>query len=131
MLSNACHSHLSLFKIWHATLEQKGTEVKLTSLVHRHQHTAPDKALSLSLTHPVELSDVLLLLLVHDDVDPGDGLAHDADLGQLGGGAAGHLGHPKAGQLRLEVIQLLRQLLLLLGAQLAALDFDLKFDANC
>ena len=28
----------------------------------------------------VELPQVLLLLLVHNNVDPGDGLAHDADL---------------------------------------------------
>ena len=30
---------------------------------------------------PVELPQVLLLLLVHHDVDPGDGLADHADLG--------------------------------------------------
>ena len=39
----------------------------------------------------VELPQVLLLLLVHHDVDPGDGLADHADLGELRGGAAGHL----------------------------------------
>ena len=39
----------------------------------------------------VELAQVLLLLLVHDDVHPGDRLPHHPDLGQLGGGAAGHL----------------------------------------
>ena len=39
----------------------------------------------------VELAQVLLLLLVHDDVDPGDGLPHHPDLGQLGGRAPGHL----------------------------------------
>ena len=39
----------------------------------------------------VELPQVLLLLLVHHDVDPGDGLADHADLGELGSGAAGHL----------------------------------------
>ena len=36
-------------------------------------------------------SSVLLLLLVHHDVDPGDGLAHHADLGELGSGTASHL----------------------------------------
>ena len=40
----------------------------------------------------VELTQVLLLLLGHDDVDPGDGLADDADLGKFGGSATGHLG---------------------------------------
>ena len=39
----------------------------------------------------VELAEVLLLLLVHDDVDAGDGLAHHADLGELGGRASRHL----------------------------------------
>ena len=39
----------------------------------------------------VELPQVLLLLLVHHDVDPGDGLAHHADLGELGSGTASHL----------------------------------------
>merc|ERR1719150_567736 len=32
----------------------------------------------------VQLPEVLLLLLVHDNVDPGNGLANDADLGELG-----------------------------------------------
>ena len=39
----------------------------------------------------VELAEVLLLLLVHHDVDASDGLAHHADLGQLGGSTTGHL----------------------------------------
>ena len=66
----------------------------------------------------VKLPQVLLLLLVHHNVDPGDRLSDDSDLGELGGGAAGHLGHPKGAQLGLEVLELLDQLLLLLLAQL-------------
>ena len=70
----------------------------------------------------VELPQVLLLLLVHHDVDAGDGLPDHADLGELGGGAAGDLGHAELGQLSLEVIQLLGQVFLLLLAKLRALD---------
>ena len=70
----------------------------------------------------VELTQVLLLLLGHDDVDPGDGLADDADLGKFGGSATGHLGNTELGQLVFEVFQLLGQLLLLLSPQLRALD---------
>ena len=39
----------------------------------------------------VQLAQVLLLLLGHDDVDAGDGLAHHTDLGELGSGPTGHL----------------------------------------
>ena len=74
----------------------------------------------------VQLPQVLLLLLVHDDVDAGDRLADDADLGELGGRAAGDLGHAEGGELGLELVQLLGQLLLLLGAKLAALDLALE-----
>ena len=69
----------------------------------------------------VELPQVLLLLLVHHDVDAGDGLPDDADLGELGGGPTGHLGHSQLGELSLEIIQLLGQFLLLLLAELGAL----------
>ena len=74
----------------------------------------------------VQLPQVLLLLLVHDDVDAGDRLADDADLGELGGRAAGDLGHAEGGELGLELVELLGQLLLLLGAKLAALDLALE-----
>ena len=69
----------------------------------------------------VELPQVLLLLLVHHDVDAGDRLPDDADLGELGGRSTGHLGHSQLGELSLEIIQLLGQLLLLLLAELGAL----------
>ncbi len=77
-------------------------------------------------TDLVKLPQVLLLLLVHDDVDPGDRLAHDPDLGELGGGSAGNLSNPEAAQLGLEVLELFGQLLLLLLTQLGALDFGLQ-----
>jgi len=70
----------------------------------------------------VELPQVLLLLLVHHDVDAGDGLPDDADLGELGGGSSGHLGHSQLGKFSLEVIQLLGQVFLLLLTKLRALD---------
>ena len=41
----------------------------------------------------VQLTQVLLLLLGHHDVDAGDGLADHTDLGKLGGGATGHLNY--------------------------------------
>ena len=63
---------------------------------------------------------------MHDDVHPGDGLANHADLGQLGGCPAGDLCDPERGQLVLERLQLLGQLLLLLGAEVGALDADLR-----
>merc|ERR1719351_693465 len=42
------------------------------------------------------------------NVDARDGLPHDADFGELGGGAAGHLRDTQRGQLGLEVLELLR-----------------------
>ena len=39
----------------------------------------------------VQLAQVLLLLLVHHNVDAGDGLAHHTDLGELGGRPTGDL----------------------------------------
>ena len=78
----------------------------------------------------VELPQVLLLLLVHHNVDPGNGFADHTDLGELGGGPAGDLGHPQKAQLMLESIQLLGQFLLLLGTELGALDFNLKQKDN-
>ena len=85
----------------------------------------------------VELPQVLFLLLVHDDVHPSDGLPHNSDLGEFGGGTTGylrlsmdklnktcitHLSDAELGELGLEIIQLLGQLLLLASAQLGALD---------
>ena len=43
---------------------------------------------------PLELTEVLFLPLGHDVVDPDDGLTHNADLEQLGGGDSGDLGNP-------------------------------------
>ena len=70
----------------------------------------------------VELSQVLLLLLVHHGVDPGDTLPDHPDLAQLGRGSPGHLGHSQLSQLSLEITQLLGQVFLVLLAQLGALD---------
>ena len=53
-----------------------------------------------------------------------DGLPDNADLGELGSSATGNLGDTKAGQLNLEVFELLRELILLLGTQFGALDLD-------
>lgn len=74
----------------------------------------------------VQLAQVLLRLGVHHDVHPGDGLADDADLGQLGGSSTGDLGHAQVEQLSLELLELLGQLLLVLGPQFRALDLHLK-----
>ena len=74
----------------------------------------------------VELPQVLLLLLVHHNVDPGDGLAHDPDLAELGGGSTGHLGNFEGGQLVLQVVELLAQLLLLHLTELVALVASLE-----
>merc|ERR1719384_1707751 len=41
----------------------------------------------------VELPQVVLLLLVHHDVNTGNGFPDDPDLRELGGGATSHLGH--------------------------------------
>jgi len=69
----------------------------------------------------VELAHVGLGRLVDDDIDAGDVLADDADLGELAGGAAGDLGHAERGQLGLQLIQLLGELLLFLAAELVTL----------
>ena len=74
----------------------------------------------------VELPKVLLLLLVHDNVNPGDGLAHDPDLAELGSGSAGHLGNFEGGQLVLQVVELLAQLFLLHLTELVALVASLE-----
>merc|ERR1719507_2170434 len=63
---------------------------------------------------PVQLPEVLLLLLVHDDVDARNGLPHDTDFGEFGSGTTGHLSNTQRGQLSLEVLKLLRQLFLFL-----------------
>ena len=68
--------------------------------------------------------------MVHDDVHAGDGLADDADLGQLGRRPAGHLGHAEGGQLILERLKLLGELLFLLGTEVGALHADLKENVN-
>ena len=70
----------------------------------------------------VQFSQVVLLLLVHDDMNTQDGLPDNADLGEFGSGTASDLGYTKAGQFNLEVFELLRELILLLGAQFGALN---------
>lgn len=51
-------------------------------------------------------------------------------LGELGGCPTSHLGHPQAGELLLELLQLLEELILLLVAEVAALDLDLQGHDN-
>ena len=51
-----------------------------------------------------------------------DVLAHDADLGELGGGAAGHLRDAKLGELLLELLKLLEEVTLAHSAELVGLD---------
>jgi len=67
----------------------------------------------------VELPEVFLLSLINDSEDMGDGFASDSYLGELGRGAACH---KTLGQFRLQIIQLLQQLLLLLAAQALSLN---------
>lgn len=67
---------------------------------------------------------------MHDDIHASDGFSDHADLGQLGGGAPGDLGHAQRSQLRLERLQLLGELILVLGAQLRTLDTTLKTRGN-
>lgn len=66
----------------------------------------------------IKLPQVLLLLLVHHNVDPGDGFAHNTNLGELGGSTTGNLRHTEGAELDFEVFELLGQLLFLLLAQL-------------
>ena len=79
-----------------------------------------------SVSHLVQLPEVLLLLLVHNNVDTSDGLADDTDLGKLGGGTTGNLGYPQCAQFILEILQLLGELVLSSGAEIGALDFTLE-----
>jgi len=51
--------------------------------------------------------------------------------GELGRGPPGHLGHPELGQLVLQVVQLLEQLLLLLAPQISSLDLGLDTTERC
>lgn len=74
----------------------------------------------------VQLPQVLLLLLVHNNVNTSDGFTDNTNLGQFGSGATGDLGHPQGAQLILEVFQLLGQLILGLVAELGALDLTLE-----
>ncbi len=73
----------------------------------------------LAAVHP---SEVLLLRLVDHRQHAGDVLSEDADLGELRGGAAGHLGDAQVGQLLLQLLQLLQQIVLLLAAQILHLQ---------
>jgi hypothetical protein len=72
----------------------------------------------------VKIPQVLFPFLVHHNADPGDGLADDSKLGELGGRSTGHLGNSEAPQLSLEVLKLLDQLFFLLLMQLGALDYS-------
>ena len=74
----------------------------------------------------VEFAQVLLLLLVHHNVDPGDVLADNANLGELGGGPAGDFSNLESGELILQLLELLAELLLALLAELVALIASLE-----
>jgi len=75
----------------------------------------------------VQLADLLLLLLVVDGEDASDLLADALDLGELGGGAAGHLGDAEGGELTLELVEGLEELVLGLATELEGLDRHIKF----
>ena len=72
------------------------------------------------------LADALLLLLVVDGEDAGDGLADGLDLGDLGGGAAGHLGDGELGELLAVLVELLEKVLLGLSPKFVCLDHFCK-----
>jgi len=69
----------------------------------------------------VQLPQVLLGRLVDDCEHAGDCLANIAYLGQLGRSSSSHLGNAKLREFRLELIELLSQLLLLLSAKILCL----------
>lgn len=73
----------------------------------------------------VKLPQVLLLCLVDYSQDSGDGLADDANLGELGSGSSGHFSYTELGQFIFQVVQLLEQLLLFLAPQISSLDLGL------
>ena len=72
------------------------------------------------------LADALLLLLVVDGEDAGDGLADGLDLGDLGGGAAGDLGDGELGELLAVLVELLEKVLLGLSPKFVCLDHFCK-----
>lgn len=72
----------------------------------------------------VDTSQVLLLRLVDDGENAGNVLSEDANLGELRGGTAGNLGDTQVGQLLLQLIKLLQQIVLLLAAQILHLELS-------
>lgn len=87
---------------------------------------------STSLLHPQILADVLvsgrgladalLLLLVVDGEDTGDGFAHRLDLGDLGCGSTGDLGDVELGEFLAEVTESFEELFLGKTAEFVCLD---------
>merc|ERR1711875_160241 len=72
----------------------------------------------------VEFAQLSLLLLVGDGKNASDGLSHDANFGQLAGGATSHFGDSQGSQFLLELLKLLNQLFLLLSAKFVRLNFN-------
>ena len=71
----------------------------------------------------VELSDLSLLGLVDDVQGLGNGLSHDSDLGELGGGArAGNLGDSEGVELLLGLVELGSELSLGLSSEIGGLN---------
>ena len=66
------------------------------------------------------------MLLVHNNVNTGDGFANHTDLAQFGGCTTGDLSNLKGAELGLQVIELLGQLFFLFAAQIGALDTRLE-----
>lgn len=71
----------------------------------------------------VELSDLSLLGLVDDVQGLGDGLSHDSDLGELGGGAgAGNLGDSEGVEFLLGLVELGSEFSLGLSSEIGGLN---------
>jgi hypothetical protein len=60
--------------------------------------------------------------LVVDSENTGNGLSYEANLGKLGGGTVGDLGHAELRKLKLEVVELAQELALGLLAKFVRLN---------
>jgi len=85
------------------------------------------RSVLLALVEEPELSP---LVGVDDSKDLGDSLADVMNAGELGVGATGDLGGPELDQLRLEVGELGRELILGLVPQLGGLDLGSRLEAS-
>ena len=85
-----------------------------------------ERSVLLALVEEPELSP---LVGVDDSEDLSDALANVMNAGELGVGASGNLGGPELDQLRLEVGELRRELILRLVPQLGGLDLGGRLQA--